>query len=190
MSTSGGLSRRRVGGTGGGTPSSYNDDDDNKLGVTNGNGGSSGGGGASRSITPPPPSQSVLPPHHVHAGSAFQGGNKIAFDPRDLQQDASEEARTGGKMPRLTIMEEVLLLGIKDKQVETIFFFFFLGLFRLYCFTDTTLLGLSVILERQHFIRSTWLYSHRTGSSTTYSSSQRFQSTADTSSGPYYRSRR
>ena len=120
MSTSGGLSRRRVGGAGGGT-TSYNDDDDNKFGVTNGIGGGSGGG-ASRSTTPPP-SQSILPPHHIHAGSAFEGGSKIAFDPRDLQQDASEEARTGGKMPRLTIMEEVLLLGIKDKQVETLFFF-------------------------------------------------------------------
>ncbi|KAF8056518.1 Golgi phosphoprotein 3-domain-containing protein [Lyophyllum atratum] len=51
-----------------------------------------------------------------HAGSAFAGGSKIAYDPRDLDQDASEEARIGGKMPRLTIMEEVLLLGIKDKQ--------------------------------------------------------------------------
>ncbi|KAG6884402.1 hypothetical protein C0993_011490 [Termitomyces sp. T159_Od127] len=51
-----------------------------------------------------------------HAGSAFAGGSKIAYDPRDLDQDAGEEARTGGKMPRLTIMEEVLLLGIKDKQ--------------------------------------------------------------------------
>ncbi|GLB39468.1 putative golgi phosphoprotein 3 (GPP34) [Lyophyllum shimeji] len=51
-----------------------------------------------------------------HAGSAFAGGSKIAYDPRDLDQDAGEEARIGGKMPRLTIMEEVLLLGIKDKQ--------------------------------------------------------------------------
>jgi len=110
MSTSGGLSRRRVGGGGGnggnGTTSSYNDDDDlNKLNTT------STANGGSRSSSPPPPSQ-----HNAHAGSAFEGGNKIAFDPRDLQQDASEEARTGGKMPRLTIMEEVLLLGIKDKQ--------------------------------------------------------------------------
>lgn len=56
---------------------------------------------------------------HAHAGSAFEGGSKIAFDPRDLQQDAGEEARIGGKMPRLTIMEEVLLLGIKDKQVRS-----------------------------------------------------------------------
>ena len=53
-----------------------------------------------------------------HAGSAFEGGSKVAFDPRDLAQDAGEEARIGGKMPRLTIMEEVLLLGIKDKQVS------------------------------------------------------------------------
>lgn len=55
---------------------------------------------------------------HTHAGSAFAGGSKIAYDPRDLDQDAGEEARIGGKMPRLTIMEEVLLLGIKDKQVN------------------------------------------------------------------------
>ena len=51
-----------------------------------------------------------------HAGSAFAGGSKVAYDPRDLQQD-DEDARTGGKMPKLTIMEEVLLLGIKDRQV-------------------------------------------------------------------------
>ena len=52
----------------------------------------------------------------THAGSAFEGGNKIAFDPRDLDQDR-EDSRYGGKMPRLTIMEEVLLLGLKDKHV-------------------------------------------------------------------------
>ncbi|KAG6335858.1 hypothetical protein ID866_3223 [Astraeus odoratus] len=50
-----------------------------------------------------------------HAGSAFEGGNKIAFDPRDLDQD-QEDSRAGGRLPRLTIMEEVLLLGIKDKH--------------------------------------------------------------------------
>jgi len=52
-----------------------------------------------------------------HGGSAFEGGSKIAFDPRDLEND-EEDGRQGGKMPRLTIMEEVLLLGIKDKQVS------------------------------------------------------------------------
>ena len=32
----------------------------------------------------------------------------------------TEEEGRGGKMPRLTIMEEVLLLGLKDKQVRPI----------------------------------------------------------------------
>jgi len=52
-----------------------------------------------------------------HAGSAFAGGSKVGFDPRDLERD-EEEAKVGGKMPHLTIMEEVLLLGLKDKQVR------------------------------------------------------------------------
>lgn len=51
-----------------------------------------------------------------HAGSAFEGGSKIAYDPKDLEREA-QEYKAGGKMPRLTLMEEVLLLGIKDKQV-------------------------------------------------------------------------
>lgn len=53
---------------------------------------------------------------HSHAGSAFSGGGKYAYDPRDL--DMTEEDARGGKMPKLTIMEEVLLLGLKDKQVS------------------------------------------------------------------------
>ena len=113
MSTSGGLSRRRVGANGGAT-SSYDDDGNNKLSPN-----TNGGGAVGSRSTTPAPSQ----PQHAHAGSAFEGGNKIAFDPRDIQQDASEEARTGGKLPRLTIMEEVLLLGIKDKQVLPLPFF-------------------------------------------------------------------
>ena len=32
----------------------------------------------------------------------------------------AEEDSKGGKMPKLTIMEEVLLLGLKDKQVRSI----------------------------------------------------------------------
>jgi Golgi phosphoprotein 3 len=95
MASAGGLSRRRAGAA----SSSYNDEDDTHRPSA----------AASRSNTPPATQ---------HAGSAFEGGHKIAFDPRDLQLDASEEAKIGGKMPRLTIMEEVLLLGIKDKQVR------------------------------------------------------------------------
>lgn len=115
MASAGGLSRRRVGGaTSSSSNSTYNDadDDDRHLrGTSSTNGKAANGvaGGSSGSSTP----QTAL-----HAGSAFEGGSKIAFDPRDLQQDAGEEARIGGKMPRLTIMEEVLLLGIKDKQVR------------------------------------------------------------------------
>lgn len=41
-----------------------------------------------------------------------ENGHKIAFDPRDISE--SEER---SKQPKLTLMEEVLLLGLKDKQV-------------------------------------------------------------------------
>lgn len=84
-----------------------------------------------------PASRNSLQPHpngtsKHHAGSAFEGGGKVAYDPRDLDLDGGEEARVGGKMPRLTIMEEVLLLGIKDKQVcmiiNTLLFFHFVNL--------------------------------------------------------------
>ena len=41
-----------------------------------------------------------------------EGGGKVAYDPRDLEQDGETK-----KMPRLTLMEEVLLLGLNDRQV-------------------------------------------------------------------------
>lgn len=40
-------------------------------------------------------------------------GHRIAYDPRDL----TDEAETT-ENPKLTLMEEVLLLGLKDKQVS------------------------------------------------------------------------
>jgi golgi phosphoprotein 3 len=40
-----------------------------------------------------------------------ENGHKIAFDPRDISESAE---RT--KQPKLTLMEEVLLMGLKDKQ--------------------------------------------------------------------------
>ncbi|KAF3405371.1 Vacuolar protein sorting-associated protein 74 [Talaromyces pinophilus] len=40
-----------------------------------------------------------------------ENGHKIAFDPRDISEN---EERT--KLPKLTLMDEVLLLGLKDKQ--------------------------------------------------------------------------
>lgn len=107
MSSAGGLSRRRVAAS-----SSAADEDDDAWGLN---------GNATSSRHTPTPSVSSAS-HTVnastsHAGSAFEGGSKIAYDPRDLIEQEDEDARQGGKSPRLTIMEEVLLLGIKDKQV-------------------------------------------------------------------------
>lgn len=93
--SSGGLTRRR-----GGTTANTSDDTD----PTSPSLGSSTNG-----------SLSDAPGARAHAGSALEGGAKIAYDPRDLEDDGSRE---GGRPPRLTIMEEVLLLGLKDKQVR------------------------------------------------------------------------
>lgn len=50
----------------------------------------------------------------LSAGSGHSNtDSKIASDPRDLQME--DENKT---QPRLTLMEEVLLLGLKDKQVR------------------------------------------------------------------------
>ena len=43
-----------------------------------------------------------------------ENGHKIAYDPRDISEN---EERSKG--PKLTLMEDVLLLGLKDKQVRT-----------------------------------------------------------------------
>ena len=45
--------------------------------------------------------------------STLEGRGKIAYDPRDF-----EDKGEANKMPRLTIMEEILLLGLKDKAVR------------------------------------------------------------------------
>jgi Golgi phosphoprotein 3 len=45
-----------------------------------------------------------------------ENGHKIAFDPRDISESAERS-----KQPKLTLMEEVLLLGLKDKQVRGTF---------------------------------------------------------------------
>jgi golgi phosphoprotein 3 len=44
--------------------------------------------------------------------SSGENGHKIAFDPRDISESAERS-----KQPKLTLMEEILLLGLKDKQV-------------------------------------------------------------------------
>jgi Golgi phosphoprotein 3 len=105
MSSAGGLQRRRVANH---STSGLAEDDDSSKPYSN--------GGESRSSVSEPSPQSS---YHA-GGSAFQftGGNRIAYDPRDLQDAAGEESKVGGKLPKLTLMEEIMLLGVKDKQVR------------------------------------------------------------------------
>ncbi|THH07527.1 hypothetical protein EW145_g3329 [Phellinidium pouzarii] len=105
---SSGLQRRRAAGT---SSSAQEEDLGGAWSVSsnsagNGSGGSSEGSGG----------QNGNGVAVAHAGSAFEGGSKIAFDPRDLERDDADARAAGGRMPRLTIMEEVLLLGLKDRQ--------------------------------------------------------------------------
>lgn len=58
---------------------------------------------------PKPQSQETRPESTYTNG---ENGHKIAFDPRDMSESAERN-----KQPKLTLMEEILLLGLKDKQV-------------------------------------------------------------------------
>ena len=92
MASTGGLTRRRGGGGGG-------------AGVDD-------EGNTARGASPAPkggPSTDRAPETSYTGG---ENGHKIAFDPRDISE--SEERN---KQPKLTLMEEVLLMGLKDKQV-------------------------------------------------------------------------
>lgn len=89
MASAGGLTRRR----GGGGVGASNGDDNESSQVSSPKG----------------------VPDQRAADTSYTGGengHKIAFDPRDISE--SEERN---KQPKLTLMEEVLLLGLKDKQV-------------------------------------------------------------------------
>ncbi|EJT75837.1 vacuolar protein sorting-associated protein 74 [Gaeumannomyces tritici R3-111a-1] len=91
--TSGGLTRRRGGGGGGG-------------GGAGGDGESSNAMDRSNSSTDV--RKDTAPETSYESG---ENGHKIAFDPRDISESAERS-----KQPKLTLMEEVLLLGLKDKQ--------------------------------------------------------------------------
>ena len=93
METQSGLTRRRGGG--GGPGGSAGDTPD----------------GEDRVKSPPPTNRPA-----TEASTSYDmgaNGHKIAYDPRDISE--SEERV---KQPKLTLMEEVLLLGLKDKQVR------------------------------------------------------------------------
>jgi Golgi phosphoprotein 3 len=93
MASAGGLTRRR------GAAQAATDGDENT---------------SSRVASPAPKS---APSYHDRSPetsySNDENGHKIAFDPRDISE--SEER---SKQPKLTLMEEILLLGLKDKQVR------------------------------------------------------------------------
>lgn len=99
---SAGLSRRRVPGGGGGTTVDDSDAPTNTAAVA-----------PSIARTNSPTASSPVNGSASYGGTALEGGNKIAYDPRDLVEQEQE----GGKMPLLTLLDEVLLLGLKDKQV-------------------------------------------------------------------------
>lgn len=84
------------------------------------------GAGAGTSTSPTTAQSDQLPSSSNHqpstsgnnnnvpsSSSGTQGQGRVAYDPRDFQDDAESN-----KMPRLTLMEEVLLLGLKDKAVR------------------------------------------------------------------------
>jgi len=52
----------------------------------------------------------------INAIDQQDSDHRIAFDPRDMEEGQERE-----KFPKLTMMEEVLLLGLKDKQVLCVF---------------------------------------------------------------------
>jgi Golgi phosphoprotein 3 len=88
MASTSGLTRRR----GAAAASSSNPDDE-----------------GSRVSSPTPRRDDARAPETAYENS--ENGHKIAFDPRDINESAE---RT--KQPKLTLMEEVLLMGLKDKQ--------------------------------------------------------------------------
>jgi golgi phosphoprotein 3 len=90
MASTGGLTRRRGG-------AASNEDGEDTP--------------SSRVASPTPKQQPAdWRPETTYTNS--ENGHKIAFDPRDISESAERS-----KQPKLTLMEEILLLGLKDKQV-------------------------------------------------------------------------
>ena len=65
----------------------------------------------SRVSSPAPPKKNddLRSPETAYENNS--NGHKIAFDPRDISENAERS-----KQPKLTLMEEILLMGLKDKQ--------------------------------------------------------------------------
>lgn len=101
MATTSGLTRRR--GAGGG------------AGAGGGSGLSDGDGSNGNGVGVAPRTSSATNVRDSGPETSYESGengHRIAFDPRDISESAERS-----KQPKLTLMEEVLLLGLKDKQV-------------------------------------------------------------------------
>lgn len=73
---------------------------------------------SSRVSSPAPKASSSKPSTSSGPETSYESnenGHKIAFDPRDMAESGER-----AKQPKLTLMEEVLLLGLKDKQVSRV----------------------------------------------------------------------
>jgi hypothetical protein len=123
-----GLTRRRGGG-GGGAANGDGENGGSSVGRTN----------SSTNVKDSAPETSY---------ESGENGHKIAFDPRDISESAERS-----KQPKLTLMEEVLLLGLKDKQVCPM-------ILRVEhrawdsMADNSWVIGLPVLLERQHLLCS------------------------------------
>jgi Golgi phosphoprotein 3 len=127
MASTGGLTRRRGGGGGGGGgggAATLSDEGERSSSPAASRPRDSLGGGETAYTTENGhkigtllafPFPSCLSPfHHVRLG---EGEDEMligttAYDPRDISENQERN-----KLPKLTLMEEILLLGLKDKQV-------------------------------------------------------------------------
>lgn len=67
-------------------------------------------GGQSANSDDDTPNDSSQHHHQQQHSNSPMADKKVAYDPRDIDESKST--------PKLTLMEEVLLLGLKDKQVS------------------------------------------------------------------------
>ncbi|KAK3837509.1 MAG: Golgi phosphoprotein 3-domain-containing protein [Linnemannia gamsii] len=81
----------------------------NNGGLSRRRGAGGGGGDSTHTNSTGPATAGAVGNNHSHRSSV--DGGKVFADPRDLQME--DENKT---QPRLTLMEEVLLMGLKDKQ--------------------------------------------------------------------------
>jgi Golgi phosphoprotein 3 len=81
-----------------------------------GGGGGAAGNGEDESsrVSSPAPKQRNDDRTPETSYESSENGHKIAFDPRDISENAERS-----KQPKLTLMEEIILMGLKDKQVCT-----------------------------------------------------------------------